>query len=184
MRIHLFRARESKRKGLTRKTRFLRLNIVLLVVCAGAFRSSHQKSRSRPLYYSSPRRKDRPAQDSIDGDTGNRVHVRGSEYSTRSSHQQERPSQSPRLTNAKKQLDGENRDSPRNDTSLNTTNLRRVEMKKEHLDLIELMKLDGRRGDETLGTSCIKETESLWSVRNERMLREVMHRIRNKKPFG
>ena len=46
-------------------------------------------------------------------------------------------------------------------------------MKKEHLDLIELMKLDGRRGDETLGTSCIKETESLWSVRNERMLREV-----------
>ena len=112
MRIHLFRARESKRKGLTRKTRFLRLNVVLLVVCAGAFRSSHQKSRSRPLYYSSPRRKDRPAQDSIDGDTGNRVHVRGSEYSTRSSHQQERPSQSPRLTNAKKQLDGENRDSP------------------------------------------------------------------------
>ena len=38
-------------------------------------------------------------------------------------------------------------------------------MKKEHLDLMELMKLDGRRGNETLGTSCIMKTESLWSVR-------------------
>ena len=185
MRRHLFRARDSKRKGLTRKARFLRLNATLLVVVfAGAFRSSHQKSRSRSLYYSSLRRKDQPAQDSINGDAGNRVHVRRSEYSTHSAHQQKRPSQSPLLTNTNKQLDWENRDSPQNDTSLNTTNLRRVEMKKEHLDLIELMKLDGRRGDETLGTSCIKETESLWSVRNERMLREVMHRIRNKKPFG
>lgn len=185
MRRHLFRARESKRKGLTRKARFLRLNAtLLLLVFAGAFRSSHQKSRSRSLYYSSPRRKDRPAQDSINGDAGNRVHVRRSEYSTHSAHQQKRPSQSPLLTNTNKQLDWENRDSPQNDTSLNTTNLRRVEMKKEHLDLMELMKLDGRRGNETLGTSCIKKTESLWSVRNERMLREVMHRIRNKNPFG
>ena len=83
MRRHLFRARESKRKGLTRKARFLRLNAtLLLLVFAGAFRSSHQKSRSRSLYYSSPRRKDRPAQDSINGDAGNRVHVRRSEYST------------------------------------------------------------------------------------------------------
>ena len=185
MRRHFFRARESKRKGLTRKARFLRLiATLLLVVFAGAFRRLHQKSRSRSLYYSSPRRKDRPAQDSINGDAGNRVHVRRSEYSTHSAHQQKRPSQSPLLTNTNKQLDWENRDSPQNDTSLNTTNLRRVEMKKEHLDLMELMKLDGRRGNETLGTSCIKKTESLWSVRNERMLREVMHRIRNKNPFG
>ena len=46
MRRHLFRARDSKRKVLTRKARFLRLNAtLLLVVLAGAFRSSHQKSR-------------------------------------------------------------------------------------------------------------------------------------------
>jgi hypothetical protein len=102
------------------------------------------------------------------------VHVKGSEHSTtRSSHQQDRPSQSAQLTNAKKRLDGDQQ----NDTSLNTT----IEMKEEHLDLIELMKLDGHRGDQG---SCIRKTESLWSVRNERMMREVMRRIRNKKPVG
>ena len=141
-------------------------------------RREHAPERRHPpaglLRDSSPLRKDSATRDGIDGDAGNRVHVKGSEHSTtRSSHQQERPSQSAQLTNAKKRLDGDQQ----NAASLNAT----IEMKEQHLDLIELMRLDGHRGDQG---SCIRKTESLWSVRNERMMREVMRRIRNKKPVG
>ena len=45
-----YRARESKRKGLTRKARFLRLNATLLLVSSRAHFAAHTKSRDQGLF--------------------------------------------------------------------------------------------------------------------------------------
>ena len=83
-------------------------------------RREHAPERHPPaglLRDSSPQRKDsaRPARDGIDGDAGNRVHVKGSEHSTRSSHQQERPSQSHSLLTQRSDSTGTSR-TPRRST--------------------------------------------------------------------
>ena len=51
-------------------------------------------------------------------------------------------------------------------------------------NLYELLKRDSLRGDENMQTRCITNTNSLWSVRNEQMMHDVMLRIKQKQPWG
>jgi len=50
--------------------------------------------------------------------------------------------------------------------------------------LAETLRLDARRGASIEDTRCVPNTNTLWSVRNEATLREVMRRVRTKEPFG
>jgi hypothetical protein len=50
--------------------------------------------------------------------------------------------------------------------------------------LSESLLLDARRGSAMEGVRCVSNTNTLWSVRNEATLRDVMRRVREKEPFG